>query len=272
MKKSLLLIVSIVTVLTVFAQQPSKKEQKRMRKEIGISENFVYIPHGDSSFWMMKTEVTHEMIFQMLRKLKIDNSEEIINSIKCKFYENYFLGGLRESEDTSFFMKNYPIANIAQIFADLYCKYLNTTLSDTTWEYRLPTREEWMFAAHAGGYLPYSWSHPFLFNNEGIPMCNFLDIGAESIHLNNKGEFEVVVDDATDMKKLRIMSAPCFYPNDWGLYNMCGNVAEMVMENGIAVGGSCGDPGFDVQISSVQTFIGISPKVGFRPILVKKGR
>jgi len=271
MKKTVLLFILISTVLAVCAQQPSQKEQKKMRKEIGLPDNFVYIPQGDSSFWMLKTEVTNEMIFQMLRQLKIDNSEELINSIKKKFYENYFLGSIRESEDTSFFMKNYPVANIADFFADLYCKYLNTTLLDTSWEYRLPTKDEWIYAAKAGNNMPYAWSCPFLYSQDGKRMCNFLEVGEESIHRNNNGELEILLDPKLSRNKyLRIQPVIIYSPNDWGLYNMCGNVAEMVLEKGIAVGGSCGDPGFDVQINSTQVYNGTSPKVGFRPILAKK--
>jgi formylglycine-generating enzyme required for sulfatase activity len=272
MKKTVLLFILISTVLTVCAQQPSQKEQKKMRKEIGLSENFVYIPNGDSSFWMLKTELSNDWYFEYLNLLEYSNQMETYQKAQMKgnFFDFYFSPAIKDFKDTNTFLRLFPITNISYDAAMEFCKSLNTMLKDTTWEFRLPTREEWMFAAKAGGYNIYSWSHPYLFNNNGIPMCNFLDIGAESIHLNDKGELEVVIDHSLERKKLQIVPAYCLYPNDWGLYNMCGNVAEMVLEKGIAVGGSCGDPGFDVQINSIQVYNGPSPKVGFRPILAKK--
>ena len=144
---------------------------------------------------------------------------------------------------------------------------------DTTWEYRLPTREEWVYAAKAGSDMPYAWSSPFLYSQDGKRMCNFLDVGEESIHRNKNGELEILLDPKLSRNKyLRIQPVLSFYPNDWGLYNMCGNVAEMILEEGKAMGGSCGDPGMDVQITNCQKYSGSSPIVGFRPILVKKGK
>lgn len=61
-----------------------------------------------------------------------------------------------------------------------------------------------------------------------------------------------------------------FYPNDWGLYNMSGNVAEMISEKGIAMGGSWHDTGYDVRTESAQSYTDASPLIGFRPVLVKK--
>ena len=60
------------------------------------------------------------------------------------------------------------------------------------------------------------------------------------------------------------------YPNDFGLYNVCGNVAEMVAERGIAYGGSYLDPGYDIRIDSEKRYDGPSPLIGFRVIAVRK--
>ncbi|MEI8201577.1 MAG: hypothetical protein WCH34_01100 [Bacteroidota bacterium] len=51
-----------------------------------------------------------------------------------------------------------------------------------------------------------------------------------------------------------------------GIYNMCGNVAEMVAEKGIAVGGSWKDTGYDVRIESTINYSEPSPSIGFRPV------
>jgi hypothetical protein len=51
---------------------------------------------------------------------------------------------------------------------------------------------------------------------------------------------------------------------------MCGNVAEMVYERGVAYGGSYLDPGYDIRIDSEKPYDGPSPLVGFRVIAVRK--
>ena len=60
------------------------------------------------------------------------------------------------------------------------------------------------------------------------------------------------------------------HPSNLGLFNMCGNVAEMVYENGIAYGGSFLDPGYDIRIDSEKLYDAPSPLIGFRVIAVRK--
>ena len=48
---------------------------------------------------------------------------------------------------------------------------------------------------------------------------------------------------------------------------MCGNVAEMISEKGIALGGSWKDTGYDVRIESTANYTEPSPTVGFRPMM-----
>jgi formylglycine-generating enzyme required for sulfatase activity len=62
------------------------------------------------------------------------------------------------------------------------------------------------------------------------------------------------------------MMAPvkCYFPNNIGLYDVAGNVAEMISEKGKACGGSWNDLPENSTIQSVKNFSGPNETVGFR--------
>ena len=77
-------------------------------------------------------------------------------------------------------------------------------------------------------------------------------------HLDSRdGGFFTVVADA-------------YFPNSFGLYNTSGNVAEMVMEPGVAKGGSWEDTPENCKISSRKKYSAPSPAVGFRVFMEVK--
>ena len=55
-----------------------------------------------------------------------------------------------------------------------------------------------------------------------------------------------------------------YFPNDIGLYDVVGNVAEMIDENGKACGGSWNDLPVACTIRSVSNYSKPSATVGFR--------
>jgi hypothetical protein len=55
-----------------------------------------------------------------------------------------------------------------------------------------------------------------------------------------------------------------YFPNDMGLYDVVGNVAEMIDEKGKACGGSWNDWPADCTIQSVKKYPGPDETVGFR--------
>jgi formylglycine-generating enzyme required for sulfatase activity len=57
-----------------------------------------------------------------------------------------------------------------------------------------------------------------------------------------------------------------YWPNGYGLYNMNGNVAEMISDKNVVVGGSWYDPGFDVRNESEKPYNGAARTVGFRVV------
>ena len=55
-----------------------------------------------------------------------------------------------------------------------------------------------------------------------------------------------------------------YFPNGLGLYDVVGNVAEMIDEKGKACGGSWNDIPEESTIRSVKTYTGPHDTVGFR--------
>ena len=286
MKRFFLVVWALTCLNIVWGQPLSKSEIKSFRKSIGIPEACVYIPQGSlvsgkattpvNSFWIYNCEITNDHYNKFLEELKASGNEKDYQIAAIQREQWTRLGNASSdfSYDTHPAYRLYPVVNISYEAAGLFCQWLTSKLKDKNWEFRIPTREEWIYAAQSGRQglqSVYSWGTPFLRNNEGVPMGCYHSLGDESIHQTGNG-YEIISTEPGTGNYSKIMMAPSqsFYPNTWGLHNMSGNVAEMVSEKGIAMGGSWHDTGYDVQTESSQSYTGASPIIGFRPVLVHK--
>ncbi len=114
---------------------------------------------------------------------------------------------------------SYPVVGVSWKQATAFCEwrtlYLNSFLEAkkrmTESDFRLPTEAEWEYAARGGrSQVPYPWGGPYLRNKKGCLLANFKP--GRGNYPEDGGMYTVRAD--------------AYWPNDFGLYNMAGNVAE----------------------------------------------
>ncbi len=267
-----------------FVVTPTKRLHKQLKKE------FAYIPSGKikvdqkevsvQGFYMSIGEVTNKQyrIFlnDLLSKGRLnDYALAQIDSTLWRhdyFYNEPFVVAYHSHPAYD----NYPVVNISYEAALLYCQWLTETYQKqgkleglSNARFRLPQREEWEHAAKAGFEAPYSWGGYYIRNAKGRILGNFKVIGEENIATDPATGKLVVRDHARSKQDNFFGTAPTrsFFPNDYGLYNMCGNVAEMLATNKESAGGSWNSTAYEIQIGIKGSYIGASPTLGFRPVL-----
>ena len=244
-----------------------------------FTENYPYIPSGVlnvdgkrvtlNQFYMFNHEVTNleyrEYMNATNQKVELvkedmdDSQKEAINYLYHPAYDDY------------------PVRNLTAGEVNDYCIWLQSVLAESyeidaeKITVRLPSKEEWIYAAKGGHeYAPYSWGGYYIRNAKGKMLANFNSaLGATSITLNQEtGEYEIVEKQLLNNHVKTPAPSVSFYPNDYGLYNMCGNIAEMVRnDDGLAMGGSYNSTGYDIRTESKMKYKGKSNEVGFRPVV-----
>jgi sulfatase modifying factor 1 len=114
---------------------------------------------------------------------------------------------------------DYPVVGINWHMANAFCAW-RTERKLSYWErinmprtepFRLPTEYEWEYAATGGrNSNMYPWGGPYTRNSKGCMLANFKPLRG---NYGADGGIKPVRADA-------------YFPNDFGLYNMSGNVAE----------------------------------------------
>jgi gliding motility-associated lipoprotein GldK len=114
---------------------------------------------------------------------------------------------------------DYPVVGVDWNIANAFC-YWRTQLWNryeagrqgvNTEDFRLPTEFEWEYAARGGhDNAPFPWGGYYVRNAKGCILANFKP--GRGNYPEDGGMYTVKAD--------------AYFPNDYGLYNMAGNVAE----------------------------------------------
>jgi len=167
---------------------------------------------------------------------------------------------------------NYPVVGITYENTLDYCKWLTSIYNQDEKRpfkkvvFQLLTKADWMFAASAGdSNRTFPWGSGYIQNNRKQDLCNYRHANME-YDSSSKKYVEKVDEQNAIIKQGSTFTSNvnAYFPNTFGLYNMSGNVGEMIEERGIAKGGSYNDLPFQVMIKSEKTYSKTSADLGFR--------
>jgi len=197
-----------------------------------------------ASFYIDETEVTNldwkEFLYFILRDSSQELYEKLIPDTTVWYrdlaYNDPYVMYYFQHE--AFHM--YPVVGVNWHQANEYCKWRTAIVNKKRLEddpeailypaYRLPTEAEWEYAARAGYEQElYPWEGKVLRDPEGRFKLNFKRGRGDYAGRSNKGGGRILVEGLNDAY---MIPAPvkAFLPNDFGLYNMAGNVAEWTMD------------------------------------------
>lgn len=172
------------------------------------------------TFWVEDGEIKSETITRELREPQDLNTNAIIcvypdTLVWARDFEASYNDPLLYGYFSLPSFSEYPVVGVTWEQAHAFCHWrtqlLRTVGKQMVNEYRLPTEAEWEYAARGGRRVAmYPWGNKYARDKEGCFLANFKPY---------RGSYH---DDTS----VSTMVVGHFEPNDFGLYDMAGNVAE----------------------------------------------
>lgn len=172
---------------------------------------------------------------------------------------------------------NYPVVGVSFENAQAYCQWLTESYNADEKRkfskviFRLPSIEEWQLGANGGNdQKQYPWGSGYLKNNRNMQLCNYKDDAELMYDPATKKYYTAQTSASIAPNRIRVSTTSpvkSFFPSSFGMYNMSGNVAEMIADKGIALGGGFNDAAWDVTVKSEKRYNGPSADIGFRVLM-----
>ena len=265
MKTKLIFKTSLLFLFILLCSFAPKKELPLI---VNFTQRFMAV---DKNLYTDKYEVTiadYQLFLREKKEAKEDCSLLIYDSTK---WRNLDYG----EKDVEFYFNyhgyaNAPIVCISHYAAGEFCKWLTEKYNADSQKkfkkvvFRLPTESEYKKAAISNydlGKIYYPWGTNELYS-KGEKRCNFFELRQEGLDFseNNLKYHKFMPTDLIE----RFSPVDSYEPNPYGLYNMVGNVSEMIQEEHYAMGGDWLSTGYNVRITSKKKYDEPSPTVGFR--------
>lgn len=175
----------------------------------GVGLELVLVPAGEFLMGSPEGEVGRSYEEGPLHQVRIIRSYyiskyEVTNAQFRRFRPGHDSGKNFDSEH-DLNGDNQPVANVSWLDAKAFCAWLQSMCGRDA---RLPSEAEWEYACRAGTTTPFS-----LGSSLSAELANF--DGDYPYGNGNKG-----------VRRMKSMPVGSFSPNEWGLYDMHGNVAE----------------------------------------------
>ena len=272
---SFYLVLCIVSTTTAQTTKEQIKLHKLFNKRL---TSYIYIPTGSyytseaglplksfNSFYMFQTETSNfnwlEFLNDMEDQVSSDSLLQLMpdTSIWKNNISDYYL---RHPA-----YRHYPVVGITYEQIQVYCQWLTDKLNNSNISpfkqviVRLPYESEWEYAAQAGNAAnPFPWKEEgFIDYEHKSYKANFKAIDQSRIQIDSNNTCNITksteIHQITTLEELEF-TAPClsYLPNNYGLYNMAGNVSEFVQEKGILKGGSFESTGYYLNLYKHESY------------------
>jgi formylglycine-generating enzyme required for sulfatase activity len=218
--------------------------------EINASKYYMYDHEVSvSDYQEFMDYLKKEQKYDVLEKIRPDSTKWIFEDkvpFQKYFYSNEYL--------------NFPVVCISYDAAVEYCKWIELLINKSRKDsriavVRLPTNFEWVnsiYFANQGAIFA-TGSKDKLINEKQCYLANY------------RTESQIHMKKENVLIPLRPINS--FNPVDGGLYNMAGNVAEMLLSRGKIKGGHWDSEEEDLKVAPIKSFDGPSVYVGFRPVM-----
>jgi len=253
--------------------EPNIGYKRKIKSHMNIKQLDKKMKKVRPGLWAASVETTNASYEQFLLDLLKEKEFDLLET--CKATKIDWLSMLPEvhgHEEERRILENgggdwpeAPVTNISYEAAVAYCEWLTMVYNGHGKRkkhkevlFRLPTEEEWEYAALGGKEAAYPWGGYYYKNLKGCYLANFYS-SDEDAKPNKHGYISPGLDGG-----IFLVHADAYFPNEYGLYNTSGNAAEMVQGGLVAKGGSWEDLPADCTIQSKKKINGPSPSLGFR--------
>ncbi len=242
----------------------NNRRKKKMLKALNKKDKKVYsyIPAGSftynskpisvAAFHMQRQEVTNLEYKTFLFDLLIQgrNADFLIAKPKQELWTEELGEDYKYLQDEYFSGEDYedhPVNNISRKGAEMYCTWITHEANEINKadgkglinDVRIPMRTEWMkVATFEGKHLEYAYedSTSSLCLHSNFSMEGYVPIGGV---FHNRYKDTLAYQDSSAITTRGavfvdsdiISESRSYPPNEYGMCNMCGNVAEMVYES-----------------------------------------
>lgn len=238
---------------------PLKNKYGKLPKALKNCKAVVHVPleGNPQGLYFFKNEVSNLDYAEFLFYLRKNKRLEELRGAELDSLNWLMSEMIKPQEWSAGYHKRaeLPAVNVSKVGAKIYCSWLseiwNQNQSEYTVSFRLPTTKEWQEAA-MGEYqdATYPWGGTSITNKKGCYLS----------HVKNSGNGPGPAATGT------------YSPNDYGLYNLSGNVSEWVSDSDKAFGGHWDSSEEEATLQSSFAPGKSSIYVGFRPVMTFKLR
>jgi formylglycine-generating enzyme required for sulfatase activity len=281
-----LLLTIILTGCAVFKKGPTKGNPPGTLKindtlyidkteipNVGWREYLFYLSNMKKDEYEIESALPDTSVWNDIKgKPDTSNQIQILNNPFVEYYfrhpgyNNYPVVGISYEQAVEYCKWRTHVANQADYFRSNNIKDYKNHLQDTfpiRYYYRLPTQEEWEMVA--SGNLT-ATEHPYGYKDV---YTKWRGKKSKMFNCIFPGDNPHPSDLHSPNVKTYTADVKAFLPNIYNVYNMIGNIAEMISEKGVAKGGSFIHPLDSCKVSINQYYSKPEMWLGFRCVAVK---